>query len=131
MAGHEWYKQKSRYLDAYARGGFSPDIKEINAFGNRYDSHSYSTMYNVEGYFGNALYNYDERYFLQGKPIVATPPAASPRTTAGVTSGALVPPGSSQRKSSSRTSTPTGSTTSSSSSLSDSRVMTVSVTSSM
>lgn len=66
MVGHEWYKQKGRYLDAYARGGFSPDIKEINAFGNRYDSHSYSTMYNVEGYFGNALYNYDERYFLQG-----------------------------------------------------------------
>lgn len=63
MLGHEWYKTQSRYLDAGARGGFSPDVQEINAFSDRYDSHSYTTGYNVEGYFANALYNYDEKYF--------------------------------------------------------------------
>lgn len=66
MLGHEWYKTRTRFLEALARGGFSPEIKEINAFGDRYDSYSYNTTYNVEGYFGNALYNYDEKYFLQG-----------------------------------------------------------------
>lgn len=63
MAGHEWYKSSGRSLEAIANGGFSPDIKEINAFSNRYDSWSSSSVYNVEGWFGNALYNYQERYF--------------------------------------------------------------------
>lgn len=65
MLGHEWYKQRVNYLEALARGGFSPDIKEINAFSDRYDSYSYNTTYNVEGYFGNVLYNYAQRYFAQ------------------------------------------------------------------
>lgn len=65
MLGHEWYKQRANFLEALARGGFSPEIKEINAFSDRYDSHSYNTTYNVEGYFGNALYNYAQRYFAQ------------------------------------------------------------------
>ena len=58
MVGHEWYKTTTKYLEALATKGFSPDIPEINAFSNRYDSHSYTTAYNVEGWFGNALYNY-------------------------------------------------------------------------
>lgn len=62
--GHEWYKYRRQYLEADARGGFSPEVKEINAFSNRYDSDSYTRDYNVEGYFVNALYNYDEKYFL-------------------------------------------------------------------
>ena len=65
MLGHEWYKQHSDYLEADARGGFSPAIKEINAFSDRYDSQSYNTNYNVEGYFGNVLYNYNQTYFGQ------------------------------------------------------------------
>ncbi len=65
MVGHEWYKQHLGYLEALARGGFSPDIQEINAFSDRYDSYSYATNYDVEGYFGNVLYNYDQRYFAQ------------------------------------------------------------------
>jgi len=64
MAGHEWYKTQSRVLSAGARGGFSPDVQEINAFSDRYDSNSYTTAYNVEGWFANALYNYDEKYFV-------------------------------------------------------------------
>lgn len=50
---------------ALARGGFSPDIQEIAAFSDRYNSTSNATNYNVEGYFGNVLYNYDQRYFAQ------------------------------------------------------------------
>ena len=56
MVGHEWYKVTTRYLGAGARGGFSPDIQEINAFSDRYDSNSYTTGYNVEGFFGNLMY---------------------------------------------------------------------------
>ena len=63
MVGHEWYKTQSRSLSAGARGGFSPEIQEINAFSDRYDSSSSTSAYNVEGYFANALYNYDEKYF--------------------------------------------------------------------
>ena len=65
MLGHEWYKFSYGYLSANARGGFSPDIKEISAFADRYDSNSYRKMYNVEGFFGNMLYNYDQKYFAQ------------------------------------------------------------------
>ena len=64
MVGHEWYKVTTRYLGAGARGGFSPDIQEINAFSDRYDSNSYTTGYNVEGFFGNLMYNYDQKYFV-------------------------------------------------------------------
>lgn len=65
MLGHEWYKITRKRLLAKANGGFSPDVKEINAFSDRYDSNSYSRIYNVEGYFGNAMYNYDQKYFAQ------------------------------------------------------------------
>jgi TonB-linked SusC/RagA family outer membrane protein len=63
MAGHEYYKTSNKYLDATAQGGFSPDIQEINAFANVVNGHSYTTAYNVEGYFSNVLYNYAEKYF--------------------------------------------------------------------
>ena len=63
MVGHEYYKTKTTYLDATANGGFSPDIPEINAFATKKDSHSYTTEYNVEGYFGSAQYNYAEKYY--------------------------------------------------------------------
>lgn len=63
MLGHEYYKTTTKYLDAIANGGFSPDIKEINAFANIANAHSYLTAYNLEGYFGSAQYNYTEKYF--------------------------------------------------------------------
>ena len=63
MAGHEYYRSEVKYLSATAQGGFSPGIKDINAFANKIDSKSYTTKYNVEGYFGNAQYNYDEKYY--------------------------------------------------------------------
>ncbi|MDE6269195.1 MAG: SusC/RagA family TonB-linked outer membrane protein [Muribaculaceae bacterium] len=63
MVGHEYYRTKSEYLGAAGRGGFSPDILELNAFADRYTSNSYKTVYNVEGYFGRAQYEYDGKYF--------------------------------------------------------------------
>jgi TonB-linked SusC/RagA family outer membrane protein len=63
MAGHEYYKTTTKYLDAIAQGGFTPDITEINAFANPVNAHSYTTAYNVEGYFGSFQYDYAEKYF--------------------------------------------------------------------
>lgn len=63
MVGHEWYKSQTRYLGARAKGGFSPEIPEINAFTIRDESNSYTSTYNVEGFFGSAQYNYDQKYF--------------------------------------------------------------------
>ena len=64
VVGHEWYDTKRTFLTATAQGLFSPEVKEINAAANQqYKSGSYTSEYNVEGWFGRALYNYDERYF--------------------------------------------------------------------
>ena len=63
MLGHEYYKTTSTYLAALAEGGFSPSILQISAFANKKDASGYETAYNVEGYFGNAQYNYDNKYF--------------------------------------------------------------------
>ena len=63
MLGHEYYRTQTKYLEAIRTGGFSPEIPEINAFATMTGSNSYTTTYNVEGYFGNAQYNYDSKYF--------------------------------------------------------------------
>ena len=63
LVGHEWYDTKTRYLGAKRTGGFSADIPEINAFATMSGSNSYTSEYNVEGFFGNLLYNYDEKYY--------------------------------------------------------------------
>ncbi len=66
LVGHEYYRSKGRYLSAVAQGSFSPEVKELNAFATKTDSYSYTSRYNVEGWFGNVQYNYDEKYYLQG-----------------------------------------------------------------
>lgn len=63
LAGHEYYRTNTKYLSATAQGGFSPDITEINGFANKTTSSSYSSNYNVEGFFGSAQYNYKEKYY--------------------------------------------------------------------
>uniref|UniRef100_UPI003FEF883B SusC/RagA family TonB-linked outer membrane protein n=1 Tax=Prevotella sp. TaxID=59823 RepID=UPI003FEF883B len=63
MLGHEYYKINTTYLSATAAGGFSPSILQISAFAKKKDSSGYESGYNVEGYFGNAQYNYDNKYF--------------------------------------------------------------------
>ena len=67
IAGHEWYDTKTTYLTATGQGLFTPEIKEINAAANfQYKSGSYKSEYNVEGWFGRVLYNYAEKYFVDG-----------------------------------------------------------------
>jgi len=63
MIGHEYYKTSTKYLEAIAQGGFSPDISEINAFATKTDSKSYTSEYNVEGFFGKGEYNYADKYY--------------------------------------------------------------------
>ena len=63
MVGHEYYKTTAKYLTGAARGEFSPYIQEINTYATIVDATSYQTAYNVEGYFGNLQYNYDEKYY--------------------------------------------------------------------
>lgn len=66
LVGHEYYDQVTKYLQAKAQGGFSPDIKEINAFATKTDSNSYTSEYNVEGFFASAQYNDNETIYLSG-----------------------------------------------------------------
>ena len=64
IVGHEYYDQISQFLQAKAQGSFNPDIKEINAFATKMaDSESYTSEYNVEGFFGSAQYNYAKKYY--------------------------------------------------------------------
>lgn len=64
MLGHEYYYTKQTYLYGQGQGLFTPEIPEIDAAGKKMpNSSSYTSEYNVEGYFGNVQYNYDERYF--------------------------------------------------------------------
>lgn len=63
MLGHEYYNNKLVYLGANAQGVFSPDIKEINAAAKPLTSNSYTSEYNVEGYFVHLSYDYDAKYF--------------------------------------------------------------------
>ncbi len=66
LLGHEYYDQVTKYLKAKAQGGFSPDVKEINAFATKTDSESYTSEYNVEGFFASAQYNYNEKIYFSG-----------------------------------------------------------------
>ena len=64
MAGHEYYRVDSKYLNASAHGMFSPDILEIDAFADKQvDCGSSKSRYNVEGWFGSAQYNFREKYY--------------------------------------------------------------------
>ncbi|MBQ8046921.1 MAG: TonB-dependent receptor [Prevotella sp.] len=63
MLGHEYYHTKTKYLEAQRTGGFSAEIPELNAFATMSGSGSYTSQYNVEGYFGSVQYNYAEKYF--------------------------------------------------------------------
>lgn len=63
LLGHEYYRVTSKILGASATGGFSPEIPELNAFSTPTKTNSYETGYNVEGYFFNGQYNYDDKYF--------------------------------------------------------------------
>ncbi len=62
--GHEWYQAKRRYLYAAGQGLFTSEVQEISAAANnQYNSTSTTSTYNVEGWFGRALYNYKDTYY--------------------------------------------------------------------
>ena len=63
MAGHEYYHTQTTYLSAYANGIFTPEIPELNGSAKVQDGSSYISAYNVEGFFANMQYNYDDTYF--------------------------------------------------------------------
>jgi len=63
MAGHEYYRTRYYYLYASRKGMFNQTNLELNGAVNDNGTSSYTTDYNTEGWFGRALYNYDEKYF--------------------------------------------------------------------
>ena len=67
MAGHEYYSAITRSQAITAQGGFSPEIPEVNAFANVLyaGTSSASTLYNVEGYFLSAQYDFARSTTLQ------------------------------------------------------------------
>lgn len=64
MLGHEYYTSTVNYLYGHAKGMFSDDIQEIDAAATKDDAGSYSSFYNVEGYFLSAQYDYNNKYYL-------------------------------------------------------------------
>lgn len=65
MAGHEYYNTDSKYLFAEAQGLYTPLVQEIAAAATKLQtSDSYTTRYNVEGFFTSAQYNFDYKYYV-------------------------------------------------------------------
>lgn len=64
MIGHEYYNRKTYALSASRNGLFSNENTELAGAITDASMNSYKTEYNVEGYFGRALYNFDTKYFL-------------------------------------------------------------------
>lgn len=67
MVGHEYNKTQSYSLSGQGKGMFDPSNTELAGTilaGDKPDS--YTAMYNNEGWFGRAQYNYDNKYFLSG-----------------------------------------------------------------
>ena len=64
MLGHEYYRRRGYTLAGHNNNMFSNDIVELSAAVTTMAIASSSTSdYNTEGFFGQAQYNYDNRYF--------------------------------------------------------------------
>ena len=63
MVGHESDLFNSYSLSATKQNMFSPDNLELNGAITNVSSSSSASRYNTEGFFGRAMYNYDEKYF--------------------------------------------------------------------
>jgi len=64
MLGHEYYNYTYKYLGASKSQMFSNSNLELGgAVVDGQSAYSYKSVYNVEGYFGRAQYDYDETYF--------------------------------------------------------------------
>lgn len=69
MVGHENYNYDYAYLYASKSNMFSPDNLELAGAVVAGSQNSYTTSYNIEGYFGRAQYNYDEKIFASASYI--------------------------------------------------------------
>ena len=63
MLGHEYYRTRYYLLTASKNNVFSVTNNELSGAVNNGSMDSYTTDYNVEGWFGRAQYNYDNKYF--------------------------------------------------------------------
>ncbi len=63
MLGHEYYRTRYYVLTASKNNIFSVDNNELSGAVNNGSMDSYTTDYNVEGWFGRVQYNYDNKYF--------------------------------------------------------------------
>ena len=63
MLGHEYYRTRYYLLTASKNNVFSINNNELSGAVNNGSMDSYTTDYNVEGWFGRAQYNYDNKYF--------------------------------------------------------------------
>ena len=63
MLGHEYYRTRYYYLTASKNNMFSVFNDELAGAVNTGTMNSYTTDYNVEGWFGRVQYNYDNKYF--------------------------------------------------------------------
>ena len=67
LLGHEYYSKKGYYVGASKSQMFSQSNKELDgAVVDGQSASSYQTMYNNEGYFARAQYDFAERYFVSG-----------------------------------------------------------------
>ena len=67
LLGHEYYSNKRYYVGASKSQMFSQSNKELDgAVVDGQSASSYQTMYNNEGYFARAQYDFAERYFVSG-----------------------------------------------------------------
>ncbi len=64
MIGHEYYNRKVYYLGASRNNLFSNENTELAGAITDASMSSYMSEYNVEGFFGRVLYDYDTKYFL-------------------------------------------------------------------
>jgi len=66
MLGHEYYRSAAYYLYASKSGMFDQKNKELGgAVNDNKSAYSEKDEYNVEGFFGRLLYDYDNKYYLQ------------------------------------------------------------------
>jgi TonB-linked SusC/RagA family outer membrane protein len=63
MIGHEAYNTTYYFLSGSKSNMFDPTNLELAGSVTAGSQNSYTTKYNTEGYFGRAMYDYDERYF--------------------------------------------------------------------
>lgn len=64
--GHESYDYTTTYLYGSKDHMFGVDVHELSAAVNVVNTTSNMTKYNTEGYFLNAQYDFDNKYFLTG-----------------------------------------------------------------